>query len=390
MSKFADLLKQPLPSQADAVVEEKAGEDYTDTKKEMEEHGGGTVVDTTAHTIDANADPTAEGGMKEEPGHLKEGEIKEDIKPVTPDHVDDKQPVTSVNANDKGSESLPVSMKNASLKGAATESAEGPEVTAKEEVTSEGAGCEGPECGEKKECGDLGVAPSAECGDAGCMGKKECGDMVESDDDEESIEDMNLDDFSDEDLDNLEDALKDSDIDDAIGDVPEVELSADEEREADDAMALAATAALLKDEFSANEFAQFMENGDEARKLVYEGFLLESDLKEFAGPEVGEGMVTEASQKGKIYAKTMVRFSKKARLAQLFAVAVNVSAAAHNDPDYRKLKKVMKIRKMLRKKLMMKYKGEATRRMKTYFRRLKASRSSTLNKIASDVEKDTK
>ena len=86
----------------------------------------------------------------------------------------------------------------------------------------------------------------------------------------------------------------------------------------------------------------------------------------------------------------MVRFSKKARLAQLFAVAVNVSAAAHNDPDYRKLKKVMKIRKMLRKKLMMKYKGEATRRMKTYFRRLKASRSSTLNKIASDVEKDTK
>ena len=66
---------------------------------------------------------------------------------------------------------------------------------------------------------------------------------------------------------------------------------------------------------------------------------------------------------------------------QLYALAVNVSAAAKHDPDYIKLKKVMKMRKILRAKLERKYHAEATKRMKIYFKRLSNSNSSTLSKI---------
>ena len=42
----------------------------------------------------------------------------------------------------------------------------------------------------------------------------------------------------------------------------------------------------------------------------------------------------------------------------------------------------MKMRKILRAKLDRKYHGEATKRMKVYFARLRKSKSSTLNKLA--------
>jgi hypothetical protein len=78
----------------------------------------------------------------------------------------------------------------------------------------------------------------------------------------------------------------------------------------------------------------------------------------------------------------IIRLDKEAKQKQLFALAVNVSAAAHNDPDYRKLRKIMHARKILRARLEKKYRSEATKRMKIYFNRLKNSKSGFLNKIA--------
>ena len=87
-------------------------------------------------------------------------------------------------------------------------------------------------------------------------------------------------------------------------------------------------------------------------------------------------------QESKYNKKMIIRLDAASKKKQLYALAVNVSAAAHGDADYRKLRKVMKMRKILRARLEKKYRSEATKRMKIYFNRLKNSKSGFLNKIA--------
>jgi len=89
----------------------------------------------------------------------------------------------------------------------------------------------------------------------------------------------------------------------------------------------------------------------------------------------------------KMYNKTTVRFSREDRKAQLYAVAINVSARAHNDPDFIKLQRVQKIRRVLKRKLRKKYHAEAVRRMKVYFKRLQSSKSPVLSAIGKKLEK---
>ena len=196
-------------------------------------------------------------------------------------------------------------------------------------------------------------------------------------DDVENLDDIDISDLSDEELSQLEEDIADSDIDDAVGDEPEVRLSPDEEKEADDLMSLSATTELIRSELSSDDQKKFYESTD-AQIAVYEGFLLESDLY------TDDDLVTEATRR--IFQKTRVQFSKKDRLAQLFAVAVNVSAKAHNDPLYTRYQKILKIRRVTRAKLRKKYKAEAVRRMKVYYQRLKNSKSPVLNKIADKAE----
>ena len=194
---------------------------------------------------------------------------------------------------------------------------------------------------------------------------------------EDDLDDIDLADLSDEELAKLEEDISDSDIDDAVGDEPEVSLSPEEEREADDMMGVAATTELIKSELSAEDQQKFYESVD-AKIAVFENLLMESDLYNRSGDVVTEGT-------RRIFQKTRVQFSKKDRLAQLFAVAVNVSAKAHNDPLYTKYQKILRIRRITRAKLRKKYRGEAIRRMKVYYQRLKNSKSPVLNKVAKSV-----
>ena len=83
----------------------------------------------------------------------------------------------------------------------------------------------------------------------------------------------------------------------------------------------------------------------------------------------------------------MIRLDAESKKKQLYALAINVCAAANNDADYRKLKKLMKFRKVLRAKLDRKYHTQAVKRMKIYFNRLRKSKSPVLNKIADKVSK---
>lgn len=203
---------------------------------------------------------------------------------------------------------------------------------------------------------------------------------------EDELDDIDLSGLTDEELDEMEEELRDSDLDDVVGEIEPVELTAEEEREADDLMSLAGTTELLKSELNAEERANFLESSTETQIAVFEGFLLESDI--LPPSEEGDEVMTEA----KLYNKTTIRFSREDRKAQLYAVALNVSARAHNDPDFIKLQKVQKVRRILKRKIQRKYHAEAMRRMKVYFNRLRSSKSTVLSalgkKIAGSDKKD--
>lgn len=199
----------------------------------------------------------------------------------------------------------------------------------------------------------------------------------------DSLDDIDLSSLSDAELDEMESDLRDSDIDDVVGEVDPVELTADEEREADDLMSLAGTTELLKAELSADERASFLESATETQIAVFEGFLLESDILP-ASNDGEDSVMTEA----KLYNKTTIRFSKEDRKAQLYAVALNVSARAHNDPDFIKLQRVQKIRRILKKRIQRKYHSEAIRRMRVYFNRLRSSKSNILSSLAKKIVGD--
>ena len=220
-----------------------------------------------------------------------------------------------------------------------------------------------------------------EINEEGCEGKV-CED-VDSDDLEDisaSDDGFDPDSMSDEELADLDAELGDDVLDDVIGDDDEeVSLSPEEEIEADDMMKVAATTLLVNDELSVEEKAEFVKT--EAVTAVNEGFMTEADVNEMA---VEAGVVQEGNNYNK---KMIIRLDAESKKKQLYALAVNVSAAAHNDPDYIKLKKVMKMRKVLRAKLDRKYHGEATKRMKIYFNRLRNSKAQSLAKTGKKYSK---
>lgn len=200
------------------------------------------------------------------------------------------------------------------------------------------------------------------------VGSDDVDDIVDDDDD------FSPSDMSDDELLAMDAELGGSAVNDDDDDEGEVHLTPDEEIKADDMMSVAATTMLVKDELNKEEKADFVvSSGDIA---INEGFMTQADVRDLA---IESGVVTENK---KFYNKNTVRMTKAARYKQLYALAVNVSAAAHNDPDYRKLKKVMALRKILRAKLERKYHAEATKRARIYMRRLSQSKSPALQKLA--------
>ena len=142
------------------------------------------------------------------------------------------------------------------------------------------------------------------CGEEGALGA-ECDDDIEDIADDDGFDPDNL---SDEELANLDAEL----ADDAVATVVE-------EIEADDMMSVAATTMLVKDELNMEEKVQFVQN--EGRTAVNEGFMTESDINELAAEL---GLVQEANYNRKM----IIRLDAESKKKQLYALAVNVSAAA--------------------------------------------------------------
>ena len=118
-----------------------------------------------------------------------------------------------------------------------------------------------------------------------------------------------------------------------------------------------------------------------------EGFLNDSlimDLKESVSDATMDD--DDAFTEAKIYNKTTVRMSKKARLNQLFEIAVITCARAHNDPSYAKYKKACKIKKFYRAQMRQRYRSEAMKRMKILFARLKQSKSPIIKSLGKKVD----
>ena len=194
--------------------------------------------------------------------------------------------------------------------------------------------------------------------------------------DDEDLEDFDIDDMSDEDLEAIDKQLS-SDMVDAVADdgESEVKLSPEEEMEADDMMAVAATAMLVKDEMNATERAEFLKDENQVKCAINEGFLTDADVNELM---VEADLVQEAKYNNKM----IIKLNAEAKRRQLYALAVNVSAAAHHDPDWVKYKKCIRLKKLIHKKLERKYAGEAKKRARVYFARLQKSGSPALSKIA--------
>lgn len=200
-------------------------------------------------------------------------------------------------------------------------------------------------------------------------------DHDDIDDAADAGDDFDPDNMSDEELEAMDRELTGDTLDEVVGkDEPEETLTPEEEIQADDLMQTAATALLVNDELSTEEKVALINNEDEVNTIINEGFMRESDFNMLAS---NVGLVEE-----KNYNRPMIiRLDAASKKKQLYALAVNVSAAAHNDPDYRKYKKVLRLRKILKTKLERKYRTEANKRMRVYYKRLVKSASPTLNKI---------
>ena len=218
-------------------------------------------------------------------------------------------------------------------------------------------------------------------------------DLDDDDDDDEEdddIDDDDLDDMaddianmSDDDLNDMASSLKEP----MVPDGPEVSLTPDEEMHADDLMQVAGAAALIRGEMNAEERTALVESVSDLRIGMTEGFLNDSlimDLKESVSDATMDD--DDAFTEAKIYNKTTVRMSKKARLNQLFEIAVITCARAHNDPSYAKYKKACKIKKFYRAQMRQRYRSEAMKRMKILFARLKQSKSPIIKSLGKKVD----
>lgn len=215
-------------------------------------------------------------------------------------------------------------------------------------------------------------------------------DVDDDGEEDDDVDDDDLDDMaddianmSDDDLNDMASSLKEP----MVPDGPEVSLTPDEEMHADDLMQVAGAAALIRGEMNAEERTALVESVSDLRIGMTEGFLNDSlimDLKESVSDVTMDD--DDAFTEAKIYNKTTVRMSKKARLNQLFEIAVITCARAHNDPSYAKYKKACKIKKFYRAQMRQRYRSEAMKRMKILFARLKQSKSPIIKSLGKKVD----
>ena len=140
--------------------------------------------------------------------------------------------------------------------------------------------------------------------------------------------------------------------------LPEDAFDPEAEQRMDDALTAVVAPILLSDEIgSEEEMKEFTESIDYQLALH-------------------EGLVTE---------RTIVRFDKQAKKAQLYETAVRVCAREAGDPLYKKLMTVEKIKRTIEAKLRRKYNAPASRRVKEWLKRASKSKSGFFARIANKI-----
>lgn len=143
-----------------------------------------------------------------------------------------------------------------------------------------------------------------------------------------------------------------------VADDTEVDdLTPEESQRVDDVMNAVATPLLIKTEMTEEEIEEFVESAD-------------CDIAE------AEGFLTE---------RTIIKFDKNAKKAQLYEVAVAACARERGDKLYKKLETVYKMERILKAKLRKKYNAPAQKKVKEYLARAKKSKSGILAKIANKI-----
>lgn len=165
-------------------------------------------------------------------------------------------------------------------------------------------------------------------------------------------------DDSDENIaDEVSDVVNPSDPTDAI---MMDDLSTDDEvvsQKIDDTIQRVATPIMLNSEMSAEEVDNFVESVD-CDIATSEQFLSE---------------------------RTIVKFDKKARYAQLHKTAVLAIAKEKNDPKFRKLRTLWKLEAVLEKQLNKQYGSQANARVKIYLQKARNSKSNIIKRVANKI-----
>lgn len=191
------------------------------------------------------------------------------------------------------------------------------------------------------------------------------------DDDLDGISDDITDDISVDDIEDEVDAEVGDTVDDDELEVPVDDFTPEEEQEVEDETSLVATPIILKDELTAEEYADFGESVD-ADIAVDEGFLLESDIDIFSED------VMEESIKPMRFSKDSVL---KARTNQIRWIVMRSLARKRNDPSLYKLEKAYKIRRKIKAQFEAKYGAKADQITRKYIARLKSSKSPVLARV---------
>ena len=118
-----------------------------------------------------------------------------------------------------------------------------------------------------------------------------------------------------------------------------------------------------------------------ATPILINGELTESEIEEFVNSMDSDIAVTE----GFLMERTIVKFDKNAKKAQLYEVAVAAVAREKKDPLFKKLNTVYKMERILKAKLRKKYHAQAQQKVKEYLARARKSKSGILSRIANKI-----
>ena len=169
--------------------------------------------------------------------------------------------------------------------------------------------------------------------------------------DEEETEDEIEDEIEDDVEDEIEDDIEDSD--DEVVD----ELDDAEDAEVDAALDAIAPTILLQDELSDEEKVEFVESA-------------EMDILE------EEGLISE---------RTIIKFDKNAKKAQLYEVAWMTIARSKKDKDMRKLDMLYKMERILKAKLRKRYHQLAIKKVKDWMGKKAKSKSGLIRRIVNKL-----